>query len=150
MGVDPQSRQRIFLMLDELSKAGTSILLTTHHLDEAEERSDRIVILDQGQVVADGSIEELVKQSVGTQRLVRLRIDRPLSAPLRVGSALETASIGTKGEDQISARIDDVSTHLPDLIELVRRRGYGIADVQVEAPSLHHVFLHLTGYELRD
>ncbi len=150
VGVDPQSRQRIFMMLDELSKAGTSILLTTHHLDEAEERSDRIVILDQGQVVADGSIEELVKQSVGTQRLVRLRIDRPLSAPLRVGSALETASIGTKGEDQISARIDDVSTHLPDLIELVRRRGYGIADVQVEAPSLHHVFLHLTGYELRD
>ena len=150
VGVDPQSRQRIFTMLDELSESGTSILLTTHHLDEAEERSDRIVILDQGQVVADGSIEALVKQSVGTQRWVRLRIDRPLTAPLRVGAAADAALIGTTGEDRISTRIDDVSTHLPGLIELVRRRGYGIADVQVEAPSLHHVFLHLTGYELRD
>ena len=150
VGVDPQSRQRIFMMLDELSATGTSILLTTHHLDEAEERSDRIVILDQGMVVADGSIDELVEQSVGTQRLVRLRIDRPLSAPIRAGVAEDAASFGTPGADEISTRIDDVSNHLPGLIELVRRRGYGIADVQVEAPSLHHVFLHLTGYELRD
>jgi ABC-2 type transport system ATP-binding protein len=137
-------------MLDELSATGTSILLTTHHLDEAEERSDRIVILDKGMVVADGSIEELVERSVGTQRLVRLRIDRPLSSPIRAGVAEGAASFGTQGEDEISTRIDDVSSHLPGLIELVRRRGYGIADVQVEAPSLHHVFLHLTGYELRD
>jgi len=101
-------------------------------------------------VVADGSIDELVEQSVGTQRLVRLRIDRPLSAPIRAGVAEDAASFGTTGADEISTRIDDVSNHLPSLIELVRRRGYGIADVQVEAPSLHHVFLHLTGYELRD
>ena len=150
VGVDPQSRQRIFTMLDELSTSGTSILLTTHHLDEAEERSDRIVILDQGKVVADGSIDELVEQSVGTQRLVRLRIDRPLSSPIREGVAAGAVSYGNSGEDEISTRIDDVSNHLPGLIELVRRRGYGIADVQVESPSLHHVFLHLTGYELRD
>ena len=150
VGVDPQSRQRIFAMLDELSAAGTSILLTTHHLDEAEERSDRIVIIDQGKVVADGPIDELVKQSVGTQRLVRLRIDRPLSSPIRAGVAAGTASYGIPGEHEISTRIDDVSKHLPSLIELVRRRGYGISDVQVESPSLHHVFLHLTGYELRD
>jgi ABC-2 type transport system ATP-binding protein len=150
VGVDPQSRQRIFAMLDELSAAGTSILLTTHHLDEAEERSDRIVIIDQGKVVADGPIDELVKQSVGTQRLVRLRIDRPLSSPIRAGVAAGTASYGNPGEHEISTRIDDVSKHLPSLIELVRRRGYGISDVQVESPSLHHVFLHLTGYELRD
>ncbi|HBV65443.1 MAG TPA: ABC transporter ATP-binding protein [Rhodopirellula sp.] len=150
VGVDPQSRQRIFMMLDELSATGTSILLTTHHLDEAEERSDRIVILDQGMVVADGSLDELVEQSVGTQRLVRLRIDRPLSAPIRAGVAEHAASFGATGEEEISTRIDDVSDHLPGLIDLVRRRGYGIADVQVEAPSLHHVFLHLTGYELRD
>ena len=125
-------------------------MLTTHHLDEAEERSDRIVIIDQGKVVADGPIDELVKQSVGTQRLVRLRIDRPLSSPIRAGVAAGTASYGTPGEHEISTRIDDVSKHLPSLIELVRRRGYGISDVQVESPSLHHVFLHLTGYELRD
>ena len=102
VGVDPQSRQRIFAMLDELSAAGTSILLTTHHLDEAEERSDRIVIIDQGKVVADGPIDELVKQSVGTQRLVRL-IDRPLSSPIRAGVAAG-GILANPGEHEISTR----------------------------------------------
>ncbi|MGI9473810.1 MAG: ABC transporter ATP-binding protein [Rubripirellula sp.] len=159
VGVDPQSRQRIFTMLDELSQAGTSILLTTHHLDEAEERSDRIVILDQGQVVADGTIDQLVEASVGASRLVRMRIDRPLSEPLRIRAPRSNAAnstadtfgaLGEVGDRLVSTRIDDVSLHLPRLIDTVRRSGYRVDDVEVQAPSLHHVFLHLTGYELRD
>ena len=102
------------------------------------------MIIDQGKVVADGPIDELVKQSVGTQRLVRLRIDRPLSSPIRAVAA-GTASYGNPGEHEISTRIDDVVKHLPSLIESVRRRGYGISDAG-GVPSLHHVFLHLTGW----
>ena len=159
VGVDPQSRQRIFMMLDELRDTGTSILLTTHHLDEAEERSDRIVILDKGSVVANGTIKELVRESVGASRLVRLRIDRPLTEPLRVRSPkVDNAHpsvdkfglLGEAGDLQVATRIDDVSLHLPRLIDTVRRNGYRVDDVEVQAPSLHHVFLHLTGYELRD
>lgn len=165
VGVDPQSRQRIFTMLDELSRAGTSILLTTHHLDEAEERSDRIVILDQGQVVANGTIDKLVDESVGASRMVRIRVDRPLVEPIRVRAPMQHRSevsgrptvavdsyeaIGGVGDRQVATRIDDVSTQLPRLIDTVRRSGYRVDDVEVQAPSLHHVFLHLTGYELRD
>jgi ABC-2 type transport system ATP-binding protein len=54
------------------------------------------------------------------------------------------------GDDHVSTRIDTVSVHLPRLLDTVRSQGYDVSDVEVHAPSLHHVFLHLTGNELRD
>jgi ABC-2 type transport system ATP-binding protein len=153
VGVDPQSRERIFSMLDELSEAGTSILLTTHHLDEAEQRSDRIVILDQGRVIADGTLNELVRQTVGPSRLVRVRIDRPLVSPLVIEHLPGLASspqVGVIGRDTLELRIDDVTQHLEPLLRSVQQSGYSVSDMEVHAPSLHHVFLHLTGNALRD
>ena len=153
VGVDPQSRQRIFTMLDQLNADGASILLTTHHLDEAEQRSDRIVILDQGQVIADGTIDELVLGTVGHSRLVRLRLDRPLTAPVNVPSpagSRQPMQVGRPGQEHIETRIDDVTAHLGPLLQAVRFGGYKVSDMEVHAPSLHHVFLHLTGHELRD
>ncbi len=148
VGVDPQSRERIFVMLDELSQLGTSILLTTHHLDEAQQRCDRIVIVDKGSVVANGTIGELVEQTVGRSRLVTLSIDRPLVAPIQLDGSAEL--IGETGSETVTARIDDVVVQLPALLESIRRSGYGVSDIDVSSPSLHHVFLHLTGRELRD
>lgn len=147
VGVDPQSRQRIFAMLDELNREGASILLTTHHLEEAEQRSDRIVILDHGKVIADGTIDDLISQSVGDSRLVRMKIDRPLDAPMVTAT---DDRLGDAGDQVLSTRIDDVSQQLPYLLSLVRGSGYGVSDLEVQAPSMHHVFLHLTGHELRD
>lgn len=148
VGVDPQSRERIFNMLDELHAAGTAILLTTHHLDEAEERSDRIVILDQGQVIADGSIDELIDQTVGASRLVRIRLDRPLTRPLRVSG--DQTPVAKPGDDKFETRIADVSTQLPALLQSCSDHGQQVLDIEVQSPSLHHVFLDLTGHELRD
>lgn len=146
VGVDPQSRQKIFSMLDQLHQAGTSILLTTHHLDEAQQCSDQIVIIDQGTVVAEGTLDELIGRSVGRSRMVRLRIDRPLARPL----PSPLSKLGRVGDDQLSTRIDDVSKRLPQLLTAVHDQGYDVCDVDVSAPSLHDVFLHLTGHELRD
>ena len=150
VGVDPQSRQRIFSMLDDLSRTGCSILLTTHHLEEAEQQCDRVVIVDRGKLVANGTIDELIDDSIGSSRWVRLRVDPPLRSALTIEAGGEVTSLGEPGDHQLSTRIDDVSTHLPALIEWVRDQGYAIADVEVHAPSLHHVFLHLTGHQLRD
>lgn len=153
VGVDPQSRERIFTMLDELNQEGASILLTTHHLDEAEQRSDRIVILDGGRVIADGTIDELVLRTVGHSRLVKLRVDRPLSAPVPVpgfNGERDLHPIGVTGNDQIETRIDDVTVQLGPVLQAVRKSGYKVSDMEVHAPSLHHVFLHLTGNKLRD
>lgn len=150
VGVDPQSRQRIFSMLDDLSAGGCSILLTTHHLEEAENQCDRVVIVDHGKVVANGTIDDLIEKSVGTSRWVRLRVDPPLRSALTIDSEASVTSLGQAGDQVVSTRIDDVSSHLPKLIQWVREQGYSIADVEVHAPSLHHVFLHLTGHHLRD
>ncbi|MEM1067525.1 MAG: ABC transporter ATP-binding protein [Planctomycetota bacterium] len=150
VGVDPQSRERIFEMLAELRKEGTTILLTTHQLDEAEKQSDRILILDHGRIIADGSKSQLVEQSVGASRLVRIRVDRPLTGPLRLRNHLSETPVGRVGTDIVTTRIDDVSQHLSELLHSVRQNGYDVSDVEVHAPSLQHVFLHLTGNELRD
>ena len=143
VGVDPQSRQRIFDMLDELNQEGTSIVLTTHHLDEAETRSDRIVIIDHGKVVADGTIEELIATTIGTRREV----------------AIETQGIlvaAPPGMEWHAARnrfvcfVDNVVEELPLILERIQRVGGTISDLEVHQPNLHHVFLHLTGKELRE
>ncbi|HEY7059123.1 MAG TPA: ABC transporter ATP-binding protein, partial [Vicinamibacterales bacterium] len=68
VGVDPQSRERIYDMLTELTAAGVSLLLTTHHLEEAEARCSRTVIIDRGRVIASGTLPELVDRTVGRHR----------------------------------------------------------------------------------
>jgi ABC-2 type transport system ATP-binding protein len=154
VGVDPQSRQRIFEMLDQLRDAGTSILLTTHHLDEAEQRCDRIVIIDHGRVVAQGTLEELIRDTVGTSRHVRLRIDRPWPAPIapwHVGPVQASLGDDWRVDDRcLQTRVTDVAGQLPGLLQGVSESGYTVQNVEVQAPSLHDVFLHLTGQALRD
>ena len=145
VGVDPQSRQRIFQMLDELHALGTSILLTTHHLDEAEQRCDRIVIIDHGKVIADGTLAKLVDDTIGSPRHVKLRLDRPLRTPLAPWQPSVESPL-----DTLETRVNDVAGQLPSLLEGVRSAGYDVLNVDVRAPSLHDVFLHLTGQALRD
>jgi ABC-2 type transport system ATP-binding protein len=151
VGVDPQSRARIFLMLDQLSKRGTSILLTTHHLDEAETQCDRILIVDHGRVIASGTFEELLRQTIGSDRSVTVRLDQRLrgtgNEPLATCNLALTAK---PGESQVSAKLAELAAGLPRLMDAVAAAGYGVVDVEVQSPTLHHVFLHLTGHELRD
>ena len=142
VGVDPQSRERIFQMLEELRADGTSILLTTHHLDEAESQCDRIVIIDHGKVIADGTLNDLVSNTIGTNRRVTVR----LTEPLRSSNGFAMDSTLT----QVKAEIGDVASELPLLLAKIHSEGGSIDDVEVRPPSLHAVFLHLTGRELRE
>lgn len=142
VGVDPQSRERIFQMLEELRADGTSILLTTHHLDEAESQCDRIVIIDHGRVIADGSLNDLVSNTIGTNRRVTVRLTEPLSSSN--GFAMDESLT------QVKAEIGDVASELPVLLAKIHSEGGRIDDVEVRPPSLHAVFLHLTGRELRE
>jgi ABC-2 type transport system ATP-binding protein len=144
VGVDPQSRERIFFMLEELRRQGTSILLATHQLDEAEHRCDRIVIIDHGRVIAEGTLSELIESTVGVKRRVSLKLAGP--AP---GSRPE--GFQTNGDPrELVAEVGDVALELPTLLSRIREAGGQVSDVEVRAPSLHSVFIYLTGRELRE
>ena len=148
VGVDPQSRERIYDMLDRLRGSGASLLLTTHQLEEAEARCDRIVIIDHGQVRAAGTFEELVAATVGNHRRVAIRLDRALAGPIP-GFENGGDSSGA-GSAMLRAQVDDVGAELATLLQRAESAGYRIEDVEVRGPSLQAVFLHLTGRELRE
>ncbi|MFO0843852.1 MAG: ABC transporter ATP-binding protein [Gemmataceae bacterium] len=143
VGVDPQSRERIWEMLDGMKQAGTSLVLTTHQLDEAQTRGDRIVIIDHGKTIAAGTFAELVEQTVGPRRQVTLTLDRPLDQPL---DGLAAEAVGSA----VRVQVAEVAAELPPLLERVRAAGRRVEDVGVQSPTLQHVFLHLTGQELRE
>jgi ABC-2 type transport system ATP-binding protein len=149
VGVDPQSRDRIYDMLSALAADGVSLLLTTHHLEEAEARCSRTVIIDHGRVIAQGTLAELVDQTVGRHRLVTLRLDAPLAdvqSVVREPDAVVDAGDATR----LRARLYDVASELPLLLDRVRQAGRAVEDIDVRGPSLQSVFIHLTGRELRE
>jgi ABC-2 type transport system ATP-binding protein len=143
VGVDPQSRQRIWEMLGQLQSDGASLLLTTHQLDEAERVCQRIVIIDHGRAIATGTLEALIDQTIGRGRQVTLALDE---TPDRVQWDREVTVEGRT----VRADVQDVAEDLARLLGAIHERGLTVQDVRVEAPSLHAVFLHLTGRELRE
>jgi ABC-2 type transport system ATP-binding protein len=145
VGVDPQSRNRIFEMIEHLRSEGMSILYTTHYMEEAERLCDRIAIIDHGRIIAEGSSEELVRNAFGTRSEVTARFtgnhDEIAAWVEQRGGRLteETAQFTVTRPAEIAPLLDEAST-----------RGIGIEDVSLRRPNLESVFLHLTGRELRD
>ena len=144
VGVDPQSRGRIWDMLAELRSGGTSLLLTTHQLDESQKIYDRIVIIDHGRVAASGTLEELIARTVGPQRRVTIMLEDEPPAALRL-QGFELAE-----NHALSRRMRDVGGELPELLATIEAAGARVSDLHIETPGLEAVFLHLTGHELRE
>src|SRR5688572_2276023 len=143
VGVDPQSRDRIYVTLGELAAEGVSLLLTTHHLEEAEARCSRTVIIDHGRAIAAGTMAELVEQTVGRHRLVTLRVDAPIPPPAGVEADAGDPRV-------LRAKVTNVARELPSLLAAIAAQGREVEDVDVRGPSLQSVFIHLTGRELRE
>jgi ABC-2 type transport system ATP-binding protein len=143
VGVDPQSRERIYEMLARLRTAGTSLLLTTHHLEEAEGRCDRIAILDHGSLIAAGTLAELVERTVGRDRQIVLTLDRAAD-PRPPGFERDADPL------RVIARVRDVGAELTGLLSRIAAAGRRVEDVEVRRHGLHAVFLSLTGKDLRE
>ena len=166
VGVDPQSRVRIWEMLRQLQQDGASLLLTTHQLDEAQQVCERIVIVDHGDTIAAGTFDELVEQTLGRGRRVAFQLADPpgeipegFSAGAEgAGSAEHVVSSNSKlggspaiGNDRyVSCLIEDIAIELPNRLTRLADAGHVVMDVEVTAPSLQAVFIHLTGRELRE
>lgn len=143
VGVDPQSRERIWEMLGQLRDEGASLMLTTHQLDEAQRVCDRIVIIDHGCVIADGTLRSLIAETVGSDRRVIVTLDEP------VGEGAFGATVRLNGT-ALEVTTEQVAADLPMVLEQVAGLGRRVEDVRIVEPSLQAVFLHLTGRELRE
>jgi ABC-2 type transport system ATP-binding protein len=151
VGVDPQSRDRIYDVLAQLAANGVSLVLTTHHLEEAEARCARTVIIDHGKVIASGTLAELVDGTIGRYRHVTLRLDAPPGDALAgITRGARTVEPDAADPRFLRARMHDVAIELPPLLERVRQAGRAVEDVDVRGPSLQSVFIHLTGRDLRE
>jgi ABC-2 type transport system ATP-binding protein len=128
VGVDPQSRERIYSMIEMLRGEGVSLIYTTHYMEEAERLCDRIAVIDHGKLIAVGTKDELVRSTIGPQREI----------------VVETY----RGE-RIVRFVDDAEQMLL-VIKEVEAGGDKVRDVAMKSPSLEKVFLHLTGRELRE
>lgn len=145
VGVDPQSRERIYEMIVELAGRGVAILYTTHYMEEAERLCDRIAVIDHGRVIATGTQEELVRSTVGAARLIVVHAARPLDAGL-AASFPEAQLEGTT----LRLSTTEPATAIPRLLTALEGAGVGVADLELQTPGLESVFLHLTGRELRE
>ena len=144
-GLDPRSRIGLWNVIAELVAEGTTVLLTTQYLDEADQLADDIVVIDHGKVIAHGTSSEL-KDQIGGDRL-EITLDNPERAPVAI-SALAAVVSGEASID--GARYSaPVSGGSPVLIEAVRAldaQHIGVADIGLRRPTLDDVFLTLTGH----
>lgn len=143
VGVDPQSRERIYNMLDSLLQTGTAILLTTHQLDEAQHRCDRIAIVDGGRLLDTGTYHELLSRTIGTSQQVSIRFATP---PRQLPGSLRM----TQSPLEAVGLIDDVLLELPLLLQTLQSHSASIENLTLRQPTLQNLFLHLTGKELRE
>lgn len=144
VGVDPQSRNRIFEMVEALRDNGATIIYTTHYMEEAERLCDTIAIIDHGQIIALGSKEALVAQAFGTRSSVVMHL-----APGPVDLAMWAAARGGTAQDRAVLVSLEKPSEIGPLLEAAARDGLEVLDVTLQRPNLESVFLHLTGKELR-
>ena len=147
VGVDPQSRERIYGMIGELKARGVSLVYTTHYMEEAERLCDRVAIIDHGKIIASGTKEELVRRTVGARQAVLVETVGPIPAPLAAtlsarGAAVDGSRVRLSAEDPA----DEIRT----LLELFHAARVPVRDLILKAPTLEQVFLQLTGRELRE
>ena len=152
VGIDPQSRRRILDTIKTLNEQGMTVLYTTHYMEEAEELSDRIGIIDHGELIAIGTLEELT-QMVGECDIIRLGVEfngadhERLLADLRAQAGVQQV-VAEDGNLLLS--VTDADTALADVVVAVARAGAHVRQLEIREPNLEAVFLHLTGRALRD
>ena len=149
VGIDPQSRRNILDSVVTLKNQGMTVLYTTHYMEEAQELSDHIGIMDNGELIAYGTHLELVKIVGEMDRLtltVSAESERLIEAWRRVAGVAQI----TSEDGSLSILADDSNLVLPRLFDAAAVQGVRITSIDIQEPNLEAVFLHLTGRALRD
>ena len=151
VGIDPQSRRAILDTVKDLNKKGMTVLYTTHYMEEAEELSNRVGIIDHGQLIAIGTQKELTKQVGETETLI-LHIsenDDPEALAKKFREIKEVLEANVVN-NEISVITPSAKDVLAAVVTKANERGIKIHSIDIREPNLEAVFLHLTGRALRD
>ncbi|MDR9745645.1 ATP-binding cassette domain-containing protein [Paenibacillus taichungensis] len=146
-GLDPRTRAQMWNTIRQLVKTGSTVLLTTQYLDEADQLADRVAVIDQGHVVAEGTVDDL-KASVGTASL-QLRIQDPT----RIEHARQIVEQILRTDSSVSAEAGKITAPMAnaniaaDLLIAFRSAGIDLAEMSVQKPTLDEVFLTITGQD---
>lgn len=146
-GLDPRTRAQMWETIRRLVKTGSTVLLTTQYLDEADQLADRIAVIDRGHVVAEGTVDEL-KASVGNSSL-HLRVqnaDHIQEARRTIEQVLNVPSSLTSEARNITAPMANADL-VTDLLIAFRAKGIALAEMSVQKPTLDEVFLTITGHD---
>ena len=147
VGVDPQSRERIYGMIGELKSRGVALLYTTHYMEEAERLCDRIAIIDHGKIIDEGTKDELVRRTLGAgQALV---IDAAIPIPAALKAELESRKARVEGE-RVLLTVTEPAEEIRRILESFHAHRAAVRDLTLKSPTLEQVFLQLTGRELRE
>jgi ABC-2 type transport system ATP-binding protein len=149
VGVDPQSRNAILENVEALRGEGTAVLYTTHYMEEAERLCDRVGIIDQGRLIAEGTRRELVAR-VGERDRIELAAGGDLARLAEAAGRLDGVDDATVAAGGVHLVGRDGRRLLPRLFEAAERAGVEVTSAEVVEPDLEAVFLHLTGKALRD
>jgi len=149
-GLDPQTRILLWEIIREYNRAGKTILLTTHNMEEADALCNRLAIVDHGQVIASGTPAEL-KRSIPGGFLLRLRFAGPTSSLMdrlkSLSGVREVVAADTTGADIYADRGGSL---IAEIASVASSSGMELSDVHISEPSLENLFLHHTGRSLRD
>ncbi|MGO1923240.1 MAG: ABC transporter ATP-binding protein [Jeotgalicoccus sp.] len=149
VAVDAQSRNFILEGVKKMKERGTTVIYTTHYLEEAEDLCDSFVIMDNGRNVANGTLDELQK-SISTTESVTVKFiteDETLVTRLK---QIQHVNQVTKSQDKYNIQFDKNHNNLANLIRFIEENSLTYTEIASEQPSLSSIFLELTGKELRD
>jgi ABC-2 type transport system ATP-binding protein len=149
VGVDPQSRNAILANVEALGGEGIAVLYTTHYMEEAERLCDRVGIIDQGRLVAEGTRRELVAR-VGERDRIELVASGDLARLAAAAARLDGVDEAGVVDGGLHLVAADGRRLLPRLLEAADHAGAEVTSVELVEPDLEAVFLHLTGKALRD
>ena len=154
VGVDPQSRQRLFEMVEAEREAGACILYTTHYMEEAERLCDDLGIIDHGKLIATGTVSEL-KSQLSARDVLQLSGDFPDTGVTEListltGRGMHDLELISQDDGVLTLTLSSASQHLPEIFAAITKMGGSVSETSLRSPNLETLFLLLTGKELRE
>jgi ABC-2 type transport system ATP-binding protein len=152
-GLDPQSRAALWEELERISASGTTMLLTTHYMEEADRLASRLAIIDNGQIVVEGAPAEL-KREVGSDTVL-LQLESPdgdgqLTEVRRLLAGIVDADAVTRHPAGVALAVPNAGSAIPELLRRLDGNGLRITGLQMSEPSLDDVFMKYTGRRIRE